>query len=163
DRLRDATLALRKAQAERNQLESDRIEPIAIVGMGCRFPGGADGPDAYWSLLEGRGDAIQPLDERWAWGGIEPSGDAPRWAGIPAGRASSTLALHGPCVTVDTACSSSLMAVHLACRSLRLRECGLALAGGVNVSLSHDWMEGVARTQALSPDGRCRTFDALAN
>ena len=27
-------------------------EPLAIVGIGCRFPGGADFPDAFWSLLE---------------------------------------------------------------------------------------------------------------
>jgi len=35
-------------------------EPIAIVGLGCRFPG-ADGPDAYWSLLEHGVDAIREV------------------------------------------------------------------------------------------------------
>lgn len=82
---------------------------------------------------------------------------------ILAGRLSYTLGLQGPCVTLDTACSSSLVAIHLASRSLRSRECDLAIAGGVNLILSPDSMTALSRTQALSPDGRCRTFDALAN
>ncbi len=44
-------------------------EPIAIVGIGCRFPGGAgnpdlEGPDAFWQFLEAGGDAIRRID-RW--------------------------------------------------------------------------------------------------
>ena len=40
-------------------------EPIAIVGMGCRFPG-ADGPEAYWRLLQDGIDAVGPVPEgRW--------------------------------------------------------------------------------------------------
>jgi acyl transferase domain-containing protein len=51
-------LALRRLRARVDQLERARSEPIAIVGMGCRFPGGAHDPDSYWRLLaEGR-DAI---------------------------------------------------------------------------------------------------------
>ena len=43
-----------------------RREPIAIVGMGCRFPGGADGPDAFWQLLREGRDAIREVPrERW--------------------------------------------------------------------------------------------------
>ncbi|HMY59819.1 MAG TPA: type I polyketide synthase, partial [Pseudomonadota bacterium] len=82
---------------------------------------------------------------------------------IAAGRLSYTLALQGPCFTVDTACSSSLVAIHLACRSLRSRESDFALAGGVNMILYPDCMTALSRTQALSPDGRCRTFDAMAS
>ncbi|MDY7093375.1 MAG: SDR family NAD(P)-dependent oxidoreductase [Acidobacteriota bacterium] len=40
-------------------------EPIAVVGVGCRFPG-ADGPEAFWRLLEDGVDAIRPVPaERW--------------------------------------------------------------------------------------------------
>ncbi|MCA9715864.1 MAG: polyketide synthase, partial [Myxococcales bacterium] len=82
---------------------------------------------------------------------------------VAAGRIAYTLGLRGPCVTVDTVCSSSLVTVHLACQSLRAGESALAIAGGVNLILSAEAMEGCARTQALAPDGRCKTFDALAN
>ena len=82
---------------------------------------------------------------------------------VAAGRLSYVLGLQGPCASIDTACSSSLVAVHLACQSLRGRECDLAIAGGVNVLLSPVMMDLLARTQGLSPDGRCKTFDAAAN
>src|SRR5260221_14337053 len=55
---------------------------------------------------------------------------------IVANRLSYLLDLHAPSVAVDTACSSSLVAVHLACQSLRNKECNLALAGGVNLIVS---------------------------
>jgi phthiocerol/phenolphthiocerol synthesis type-I polyketide synthase B len=41
-------------------------EPIAVVGMGCRFPGGISGPEALWDfLVEGRSSVGQVPDERW--------------------------------------------------------------------------------------------------
>ena len=41
-------------------------EPLAIVGIGCRFPGGANDPDAFWRLLENRIDAIVDIPpDRW--------------------------------------------------------------------------------------------------
>ncbi|HET8659844.1 MAG TPA: beta-ketoacyl synthase N-terminal-like domain-containing protein, partial [Micromonosporaceae bacterium] len=44
----------------------DRAEPVAVVGLGCRFPGGADGPGAFWGLLERGGDAVGEVPrERW--------------------------------------------------------------------------------------------------
>ena len=79
------------------------------------------------------------------------------------GRISYLLGLRGPAVAVDTACSSSLVAVHLACQSLRLRESDLALAGGVQLSLSPFTGIALSKWSALSPQGRCKTFDAGAD
>ncbi|HXL91157.1 MAG TPA: type I polyketide synthase [Streptosporangiaceae bacterium] len=40
--------------------------PIAIVGMGCRFPGGADNPAAYWEFLAAGGDGLVEIPaDRW--------------------------------------------------------------------------------------------------
>ncbi|MGW2621114.1 type I polyketide synthase, partial [Streptomyces sp. NPDC001500] len=83
--------------------------------------------------------------------------------GIIANRVSHTLGLRGPSFTVDSGQSSSLVAVHLAAESLRRGECSVALAGGVNLILAEDSTVAVERFGALSPDGRCHTFDARAN
>ncbi|MEK8127213.1 SDR family NAD(P)-dependent oxidoreductase [Paenibacillus filicis] len=54
---------------------------------------------------------------------------------IIASRLSYLLDLRGPSLIVDTTCSSSLLALHLACRSIREGECGMAIAGGVQLHL----------------------------
>src|SRR3954454_14709858 len=57
-------------------------EPIAIIGMGCRFPGGANSPDAYWELLRDGVDAVSEIPpDRWGPGGVPP-GDAVWHAGL---------------------------------------------------------------------------------
>ena len=226
-------------------------QPIAIIGLACRFPGGVHDADSFWNLLLEGVDGVGAIPAtrwpestpvfpgtRWAgllsqeevegfdaaffgvapreavsmdpqqrlllevsWEALEAAGRAPdklagtatgvflgmcnhdygqrihalppqdldayhltgNLASVAAGRIAYVLGLQGPTLTLDTACSSSLVAVHLAVNSLRAGECSMALAGGVNLLLSAATMEEVARTQALSPDGRCRAFDARAN
>ncbi|MFC4159114.1 amino acid adenylation domain-containing protein [Chitinimonas lacunae] len=73
--------------------ESTGDAPVAIVGMACRFPGGANDPAAYWALLESGRDPIGPIPpERWdaaAW--YHPDRAAPgksvsRWGGFIEGQ-----------------------------------------------------------------------------
>nr|WP_235439208.1 type I polyketide synthase [Streptomyces yangpuensis] len=42
-------------------------EPIAIVGMSCRYPGGVENPDQLWELIAGRVDAITPIPGDRGW------------------------------------------------------------------------------------------------
>ncbi|AUX47812.1 polyketide synthase [Sorangium cellulosum] len=244
--VKQALLTIKKLQAKLDAEERARTEPIAIIGMACRFPG-APSPDALWELLERRGDAITEVPEaRWAldqdagaarwgaflsdvdlfdaqffgispreaksmdpqqrlllevtWEALERAGQTPEqlagtrsavFVGLvvtdydrlgaaadvapdmyaitgnghcfPPGRLSYVLGLEGPSMAVDTACSSSLVAVHLACQSLRSGESSLAVAGGVTLMLSPWITRALDASQALSPDGRCKTFDAQAN
>jgi acyl transferase domain-containing protein/NAD(P)-dependent dehydrogenase (short-subunit alcohol dehydrogenase family)/acyl carrier protein/ubiquinone/menaquinone biosynthesis C-methylase UbiE len=243
-------------QAKLEKLETQQKEPIAIIGMGCRLPGNANSPDAFWQLLENGVDGVSPVPKtRWnneeyysdnitkpgrivthdggfinhpvdkfdtdffsispkeaqsldpqqrlllevCWEalengyqvsqklfnsltgvfiGISSSDYSQRLIGTEnidayfgtgnafsaaVGRISYFLGLKGPSLAVDTACSSSLVAVHVACQSLRLRECNLALAGGVNLMLSPDVTITFSQAGMLAPDGRCKTFDARAN
>ncbi|TMR30968.1 type I polyketide synthase, partial [Actinomadura geliboluensis] len=82
---------------------------------------------------------------------------------IIANRLSYTLGLNGPSLAVDAGQSSSLVSVHLAAESLRAGDCTLALAGGVNLTLTPESTLGSSKFGGLSPDGLCRTFDAGAN
>lgn len=229
-------------------------EPVAIIGLGCRFPGG-DGPQAFWQTLRDGVDTIRKVPaDRWRvddfyaaeaapgktnarWGGflervdafdaaafgispgearrmdpqqrlaLEVTWEALEHGGIPidalagspvgvflgistweysrlhssdltlfdlrtytgtahsiaANRISQMLDLRGPSLAVDTACSSSMVAVHLACQSLRLQECDLALAGGVNVLLTPECAIGFSQAHMMAGDGRCKAFDARAD
>jgi acyl transferase domain-containing protein/acyl carrier protein len=61
-----ALLEIRDLKARVAQHEAERAEPIAIVGMGCRFPGSANSADAYWNLLREGVDAIREVPaQRW--------------------------------------------------------------------------------------------------
>ena len=59
--LSQALKALDQMQERVRGLESARTEPIAVIGLGCRFPGGARGPQEFWRLLETGTDAIREL------------------------------------------------------------------------------------------------------
>jgi len=72
------------------------------------------------------------------------------------------LNLRGACYTVGTFCSTSLVALHLACQSLLNFECDMAVAGGVKVAVPQHTGYWFEETGIVSPDGRCRPFDAKA-
>lgn len=256
--MQKALLELRDMRSRLKASEDAKAEPIAIVGIGCRIPGGADSPESFWRLLiEGQDVITEVPAERWdidayydpepgrpgkmyarhgsflpsidrfdadffaispkearsldpqqrlllevSWEALEHANQAPDqlfgsstgvFVGIggldysalqaetlapgnidayfatgnalcvAAGRLSYILGLTGPSLSVDTACSSSLVVIHLAVRSLRQRECDMALAGGVNLVLRPELYINFCQARMLAPDGRCKTFDAAAN
>ena len=253
--VKQALLELRRLRAKLEAEQRLRCEPIAIVGIGCRYAGGVDSAAGFFELLRNGVDTIREIPgERWdvdayydpdpdvegkmytrrggfldqvdrfdadffgisgreaisldpqqrlllelAWEALEDAGipaaslrggragvfvsamnidyaqltnesaaldvhtSTGTMAAVAAGRLAYVLGLHGPALLVDTACSSSLVAVHLACQSLRRRECDLALTGGVNLMLTPHAMLIECATRMLAPDGRCKTFDAAAD
>jgi acyl transferase domain-containing protein/NADPH:quinone reductase-like Zn-dependent oxidoreductase/SAM-dependent methyltransferase/short-subunit dehydrogenase/acyl carrier protein len=64
---------------------------------------------------------------------------------------------------MDTACSSALTAVHAACEHIRAGRGDAALAGGVTVIITPGGFIGFSQASMLSPEGRCKAFDASAN
>jgi amino acid adenylation domain-containing protein len=82
---------------------------------------------------------------------------------FPAGRISYILGLQGPSMGMSTTCSSSLVAIHTACQNLKLGECDLAVAGGIQLNLRPEDTIQLCKLRALSPEGRCKTFDASAD
>lgn len=251
--------ALKLALAAQQHATTRRLlkaEPIAIIGLACRFPPAADTPEKFWQLLRDGADAAREVpNDRWnidlyydqdpaapgkiytrygsfldqvdlfdpaffgispreaammdpqqrlllevSWESLERAGFGPsslqgtptgvfigmmgqdyahlsadalapmdaytgtgNLMSVAAGRVSYVLGFHGPTLTVDTACSSSLVTVHLACQSLRQAECDMALAGGVNLLLTPHHSVMQSRARMLSPDGRCKAFDAAAD
>jgi acyl transferase domain-containing protein len=87
--LRRAFGAIDQLQRELEAAKRVRSEPIAIVGVGCRFPGGVVDPDSYWRLLESGTDAISEVPrDRWNvdafYGGatVQPGKMTTRWGGF---------------------------------------------------------------------------------
>lgn len=75
-----------------------------------------------------------------------------------ANRVSYFFNFHGPSVTINTMCSSSLYAVYLACQSLKNRECEIAVAGGVNLSIHPNKYIMLSQSNFLSSKGKCESF-----
>ena len=255
--LEQAFLKIEDLQEKLKRLENNPpADPIAVVGIGCRFPGDVYDPQSFWRFLMNETDAVGDIpSDRWrmediidpekkdviysrhgaflkhveefdasffgispreaikmdpqqrmllevVWEALEHGGQAsPDLSGsstgvyiglngddysllmdralgydgidlyfgtgvarsIAAGRIAYAFGLKGPCLCLDTACSGSLVAVHLACRSLRMRECNMAIAGGITLMLTPDGHLIASRGGMLSHEGRCKTFDAGAD
>src|SRR5215469_7145208 len=67
DYLKLVTANLRQARQRLHEIEERRQEPVAIVGIGCRFPGGVQGPEDLWRLVSDGTDAVSgfPADRGW--------------------------------------------------------------------------------------------------
>ncbi|MBO4368578.1 MAG: SDR family NAD(P)-dependent oxidoreductase [Desulfovibrio sp.] len=230
--------------------------PIAVIGVGCRLPGGVTDLPSLWSVLAAGRDCIVPVpSSRWdgarfyhperthpgtsvtikagfldniydfdadffgispkeaesmdpqqrillelTWeamedAGIKPSSlsgsDTAVFVGaaspdggtchaddicatspysmtgtnlsIIANRLSYIYNFHGPSFTLDTACSSSLYALHQACQILAIGGASMAFACGVNVLLAPYPFVGFSQAYMLSPEGKCKVFDAHGN
>jgi acyl transferase domain-containing protein/NAD(P)H-dependent flavin oxidoreductase YrpB (nitropropane dioxygenase family) len=82
---------------------------------------------------------------------------------VAAGRVANRLDLGGLNFTVDAACASSLAAVYVAARELESCASDVAIVGGVDTTNSPFGFLCFGSAQALSPTGRCRTFDDAAD
>lgn len=82
---------------------------------------------------------------------------------IVANRVSHFLNSRGPSIAINTQCSSSLVAVHLACQSIVNGESDYAIAGGVHLVISSEYYILLSQMEALSLDGKCKSFDKRAN
>ena len=82
---------------------------------------------------------------------------------IAAGRVTNRFDLGGVNYTVDAACASSLAAVYLAARELESRTSDVVIVGGAETGQNPFGYVAFSKTHALSPTGRCRSFDEKAD
>ncbi|WP_116811138.1 SDR family NAD(P)-dependent oxidoreductase [Steroidobacter cummioxidans] len=95
--------------------------------------------------------------DEWGKGNVASASALP-WS--IANRVSYFFDFQGPSMPIDTACSSSLVAIHLACESLRKRECQVAIAGGVNMYLHPAKYHSLCDRRMLALGGKCRSYGA---
>ncbi|AGP60413.1 hypothetical protein M271_45230, partial [Streptomyces rapamycinicus NRRL 5491] len=100
--LKEVTKDLRQTRQRLQDVEAKSREPIAIVGMSCRFPGGIATPEALWDLVREGGDAVSefPADRGWDTDGLyDPAGGSgksvTRYGGFLRGVADFDAALFG--------------------------------------------------------------------
>ncbi|WP_405898851.1 SDR family NAD(P)-dependent oxidoreductase [Streptomyces sp. NBC_00727] len=71
DKLRDylkrATAELQRTRRQLSEAEARGSEPVAIVAMGCRFPGGITSPDDLWQLVDAGRDAVSLFPDGRGW------------------------------------------------------------------------------------------------
>ncbi|WP_308416656.1 type I polyketide synthase [Streptomyces sp. AJS327] len=67
DYLKRATADLRQARRQLQYVEEAAAQPLAIVGMSCRLPGGVTSPEDYWQMLEQGRDAMEPFPRDRGW------------------------------------------------------------------------------------------------
>ncbi|MEU6075148.1 SDR family NAD(P)-dependent oxidoreductase [Micromonospora sp. NPDC047074] len=86
--LKRVTTDLRRTRQRLRDVEDELSQPIAIVGMGCRFPGGVRTPGQLWDLVAAGGDAIAdfPDDRGWDVDRLhDPDGDRPGTSAVRQG------------------------------------------------------------------------------
>ena len=79
------------------------------------------------------------------------------------GRISYFTGIQGGNIALDTGCSSGIVAIHQASQSLISGETEMALAGGITLITTPEYHIALSSMNAISPDSRCKTFDASAN
>ncbi|HEU0192311.1 MAG TPA: beta-ketoacyl synthase N-terminal-like domain-containing protein, partial [Mycobacterium sp.] len=67
DYLKRLTVDLRRSRRRVAELEARSSEPVAVVGLGCRFPGGVGSPEDLWDVVVGGCDVVSGFPEDRGW------------------------------------------------------------------------------------------------